>query len=221
MIVVLGFLCLRKEIKFLSGVVGLFSRRFPTQKWMDRARAVEERVYGFYRRNRARFLPILFLEGCFHGAGVLEIYTALWFISPERPPTIFTAFILESANRLITMIFKFVPLRLGVDEAGTGKVSELLQFTQPAGVTLAIIRKARELFWSFIGVGLLFHRQISLRKSAAGQSVKSSHYSADFDQEREPDLNDDCGRWPQSLPVTTPVAEAPRLETAVNQRILP
>jgi hypothetical protein len=62
------------------------------------------------------------------------------------------------------MIFKFVPLRLGVDEAGTGKVSELLRFTQPAGVTLAIVRKARDLFWSFIGVGLLIHRQVSLRK---------------------------------------------------------
>jgi len=164
MIMLLGYFGMRREIKFLSGMVGLFSRRFPTQKWMDRARDVEERVYGFYRRNRKRFLPILFLEGCFHCAGVLEIYTALWFISPERPPTIFTAFILESLNRLITMIFKFVPLRLGVDEAGTGKVSELLRFTQPAGVTLAIIRKARDLFWSFIGVGLLIHRQVSLRK---------------------------------------------------------
>jgi hypothetical protein len=188
-ILVLGFLGVRKEVRFLSGVIGLFSRWFLIQKWIESARAVEERVYGFYRRNHARFLPILFLEGCFHGAGVLEIYTALWFISPEHRPTIFTAFILESANRLITMIFKFVPLRLGVDEAGTGKVSELLQFTQPAGVTLAIIRKARELFWSFIGVGLLFHRQISLRKSVAAQSAQSSRYSAEhFKQEREKEL---------------------------------
>ena len=54
-------------------------------------------------------------------AGVLEIYTVLSFISPNQPPTLFTAFILESVNRVITMAFKFIPLRMGVDEAGTGK----------------------------------------------------------------------------------------------------
>ncbi|HYW69549.1 MAG TPA: lysylphosphatidylglycerol synthase transmembrane domain-containing protein [Pyrinomonadaceae bacterium] len=178
-IVILGGLCLRREIRVLSGVVGLFQRWFP--KGIDRARAIEEQVYGFHRRHRSRFLPILFFEGCFHCAGVLEIYTTLWFISPAQPPTLFKAFILESVNRLISMIFKFIPLRLGVDEAGTAKVSALLQFSEPAGVTLAIIRKARDLFWSLIGVGLLFHRQITLRR----QPLKAGE---NFIQEREPDL---------------------------------
>lgn len=183
-IVLLGFFCVRRELKLLSGLIDLFSARFQTQKWIDRARTLEERVYGFHRRHRARFFPILLLEGCFHCAGVLEIYTTLLFISPTHPPTLFTAFILESVNRLITMIFKFVPLRLGVDEAGTGKVSALLQFTEPAGVTLAIVRKARDLFWSLIGIGLLFYRQISLSR----HSVKFSRYPAQLNQEREQDL---------------------------------
>jgi hypothetical protein len=182
---IVGVLCIRKEVKLLSAVAGLFSRWFAAQKWMDRAGAIEERVYGFCRRHRTRFLPILILEGCFHGAGVLEVYTTLFFISPDHPPTLFTAFILESVNRLISMIFKFIPLRLGVDEAGTGKISALLQFTEPAGVTLAIIRKARDLFWSLIGVALLFHRQIALSK----QSVKDPRDSAAPPiQERPADL---------------------------------
>ena len=70
------------------------------------------------------FYRSLFLEACFHLAGVAEIYVTLSFISPQQPPTLFTAFILESVNRVITMAFKFIPLRMGVDEAGTGKVSK-------------------------------------------------------------------------------------------------
>ena len=162
--VVCGFILVRKQISF-SRALALLPQKHFKPKWLASAYALEDRVYGFYRRNSARFFPILLLEACFHLAGVLEIYVTLLFISPERPPTIFTAFILESVNRLITMVFKFVPLRLGVDEAGTGKVSQILQFSEPAGVTLAIIRKARDLCWALVGVALLIHRQIALRKS--------------------------------------------------------
>src|SRR5437879_11091566 len=107
---------------------------------------MEDRIYGFYRRNRARFIPILLLEACFHLAGVLEIYVALSFISPQQPPTFLTAFILESVNRVITMGFKFIPLRMGVDEAGTWKVSKALLFEEVAGVTLEVLREGAHVF---------------------------------------------------------------------------
>src|SRR5262245_43854482 len=166
LIIVAGVLLLRKELRFVSGATGFLHRRGLNAKWVDKARTLEERVYGFYRRNGSRFLPILFLEACFHLAGVAEIYVTLSFISPEQPPTLFTAFILESVNRVITMAFKFIPLRLGVDEAGTGKISKVLQFTEAVGVTLAIVRKARDVFWAAVGVALLFHRGLSLRTVA-------------------------------------------------------
>src|SRR5260370_29979428 len=102
------------------------------------------------------------LEACFHLAGVLEIYTTLVFISPAQPPTLFTAFILESVNRVINLAFKFIPLRMGVDEAGTGRVAAILQFTKTTGVTLAIIRKARDIFWTIVGIISLIHRRLSV-----------------------------------------------------------
>src|SRR5262249_30333169 len=166
LIIVAGVLLLRKEFRFVSGATGFLHRRGLNPQSVDKARTVEERVYGFYRRNGLRFLPILFLEACFHLAGVAEIYVTLSFISPQQPPTWFTAFILESVNRVITMAFKFIPLRMGVDEAGTGKISKVLQFTEAVGVTLAIVRKARDVFWAGVGVALLFHRGLSLRTVA-------------------------------------------------------
>ena len=165
-IIALGVLFIRKQLRFISGATGALQRRGLNEKWVAKARTLEDRVYGFYQRNGSRFLPILFLEACFHMAGVAEVYVTLSFISPQQPPTLFTAFILESVNRVITMAFKFIPLRMGVDEAGTGRISKILLFTEATGVTLAIVRKARDVFWAAVGVTLLLHRGLSLRTIA-------------------------------------------------------
>jgi hypothetical protein len=164
-VIAMGVLLVRRQVRFISGAATLLHRRGLNPKWVDKSRGVEDRVYGFYQRNGSRFVPILLLEACFHLAGVIEIYVSLYFIS-QQPPTLFTAFILESVNRVITMAFKFVPLRLGVDEAGTGKVSKVLQYSEAAGVTLAIVRKGRDLFWAAVGMLLLVHRGWSLRAAA-------------------------------------------------------
>ncbi len=177
-VILLGVFLIRKQARFISGAVGFLSRRGLNAKWIDKSRQLEDKVYGFYQRNGSRFLPILFLEACFHLAGVVEIYVTLSFISPQQPPTLFTAFILESVNRVITMAFKFIPLRMGVDEAGTGKVSKVLQFTEAVGVTLAIVRKARDVFWAAIGVALLVFRGFSLRAIAVDAEAAIAEQTA-------------------------------------------
>ena len=165
-IVPLGYLVIRRQLKFLSGPMGLLQARGVARGWMEkaipRAQTLEDRIYGFYSRNRSRLLVIFLLEMCFHISGVLEIYTTLWFIS-SIAPTLLTAFILESVNRVINVVFKFVPLRTGVDEAGTGMLAKVLGFTTAIGVTLAIVRKGRDIFWSGVGVALIVRRGLSIR----------------------------------------------------------
>ena len=166
-LVVISLAMVRRQVRFITRAAEFTHRRGFDPKWIEKSRMFEDRVYGFYQRNARRFLPILFLESCFHFSGMLEIYITLYFISPEQAPTFFTAFILESVNRIITMAFKFIPLRMGVDEVGTAKVSKVLSFTEAAGVTLAIVRKGRDLFWAIIGIALLVQRGVSLRSIAA------------------------------------------------------
>lgn len=159
---------IRRQLRFASGSLEkLYGRGIGksllTETRRGRVRNVEDRIYGFYARNRSRFLPILVLEACFHLAGVAEIYVALSFISETVAPTILTAFILESVNRVINVVFKFIPLRVGIDEAGTGLLTKVLQFGTASGVTLAIIRKARIVVWTALGVALLIGRGLSLK----------------------------------------------------------
>src|SRR6185369_12673475 len=112
--------------------------------------------------SQRSFLSIFLLDMSFHAAGILEVFITLSFISPLAP-TFTQAFILESVNRIINVTFKFIPLRAGVDEGGTGQVSKVLGFARGIGVTLAIVRKGRDIFWSAIGVLLIWSRGFSLR----------------------------------------------------------
>jgi hypothetical protein len=168
--ILIGYLMVRQRWRFLTGALSLLHARGIARRFVEARRerfhAVEDRIYGFYEHHRSRFLTILSLETCFHLAGVAEVYATLYFIL-AAPPSFgelaLAAFVLESVNRVINVIFKFVPMRVGVDEAGTGLFTKVLKFGTPVGVTLAIVRKARVIVWTAIGITLLMRRGLSLR----------------------------------------------------------
>ena len=189
-----GYLVIRRKWKFLSGAFTWLGNRTGGRGWIEvasaRAQTLEARIYGFYERNSSRFLPILGLEVCFHLAGVAEVYTTLSFISETVAPTLLTAFILESVNRVIIVAFKFVPFRTGVDEYGSEALTKVLGFAKGIGVTLAIVRKARDVFWTTVGVLLMVRRGLSLR-AAANQSEEIAD---DIAMDRAPAPNLPAGR---------------------------
>jgi len=165
-VIPLVYLMIRSQARFLSGAIGFLQHRGVARKSMERikprAQSLEERVYGFYAKSEQSFISIFALDCCFHVTGVLEVFITLSFISPVAP-TLTQAFILESVNRVINVAFKFIPLRAGVDEGGTGQVSKVLGFARGIGETLAIVRKGRDIFWSAIGLVLIWKKGFSLR----------------------------------------------------------
>jgi hypothetical protein len=120
---------------------------------LEKLRTLEDTVYGFHRQDPIRLFTVLALEGVYHAAGVAEVFVTLaWIVGP---PTLLVAFILETANRLTNVVFKFVPLRLGVDEAGSAIFTTVLGYTSATGATLALVRKVRMLVWTAVGVFFL------------------------------------------------------------------
>src|SRR5262249_32038321 len=138
-------------------------------KIAPKVQSLEDRIFGFYSRNRQSFLSIFALDMCFNVAAVAEDYTTLAVLSPAMP-SLRPAFILVSVKRIINVAFKFIPLRAGVDEGGTGQVSKVLGFAPGIGVTLAIIRKGRDIFWSAIGLILIWKKGLSLRNLSDNHS---------------------------------------------------
>ena len=124
-------------------------------------RLFENMIYGFYRRHPKRFIPICLLEATFHVLGVIEVLFILSRISDTV--LLMNAFLLESVSRLITIVFKLIPFLVGVDEAGAQVVAETIGATAGIGITLAIIRKGRILFWTAVGLILIVKRGLSLQ----------------------------------------------------------
>jgi hypothetical protein len=93
--------------------------------------------------------------------GILEVWFILGRLS-DALPTVYSAFLLESISRVISIVFKLIPFLIGVDEAGAQFVAETLALGATIGITLAIIRKGRILFWTAVGMILIIRREISL-----------------------------------------------------------
>jgi hypothetical protein len=123
---------------------------------------LEEEIYTFAIRRRSVLAPLVGAEAMFHVLGVLEVYLTWWLIQGTAP-SMMTAFIFEGANRLVQVIFKFVPLRTGVDELTTGGFTQMLGFGAALGTTLAIVRKIRTIAWVLVGTTLLTRRALKRR----------------------------------------------------------
>ena len=53
------------------------------------------------------------------------------------------------------MLFKVIPFRIGVDEAGAAVVATALGIPASHGVALALVRKLRILLWNAAGLAVL------------------------------------------------------------------
>ena len=133
--------------------------------------SVEHHIQALYPRDRRKLVPLGLLHLTFHLVSILEIFVVLSVVA-DQPPTVLHAFVFDSTNRFISFAFRFVPLRVGVDEAGSGIFADLLAFGTATGVTLAIVRKGRMLVWIAVGIVILVRRGLSVRQaleSAAGK----------------------------------------------------
>ncbi|MGH9801888.1 MAG: lysylphosphatidylglycerol synthase domain-containing protein [Blastocatellia bacterium] len=111
---------------------------------------LEEYVFDFFRKHPKDFLWVMLGEAVFHLAGVAEIFLTLKLTGANA--TWLASFVLEALNRLINLLFAFVPAKVGVDEAGSAWLAGALGLSTAAGVTLAIYRKLRLLCWTAVGL---------------------------------------------------------------------
>src|SRR5262249_45429768 len=100
---------------------------------------------------------IVACEVAFQIFAVAELYYTLALLSPGLA-TVQSALVLETVSRTITIAFKFVPMRIGVDEASSSFTAGWLHLDPGVGIALALVRKLRLLFWSAVGLAFLVPR---------------------------------------------------------------
>ena len=115
-------------------------------------REVESRIYGVLSWPLRRLAHVASWEAVFHVAAVAEVWLVLRLLPGAADATLVDAFLLESAGRFVTIAFKFIPYRLGIDEAGSGAVAQVIGIGPAAGVTLALVRRLRILVLNVFGL---------------------------------------------------------------------
>lgn len=121
-------------------------------------REVESRIYGVLGWPVTRLAHVGSWEAAFHVAAVAEVWLILRALPGTGAVTVADAFVLESAGRFVTIAFKFIPYRLGIDEAGSGAVAQVLGMSPATGVTLALVRRLRILCLNAAGLVMLARR---------------------------------------------------------------
>ena len=130
-----------------------------TSRLQDRVgqlHALEEQIYTSRSGGAACSCRSSRAEVMFHVLGVLEVHLTWWLIQGAAPPLL-TSFIFEGANRLVQVLFKFVPLRTGVDELTTGSFTRDAGLRRRAG-TPGDRAQDRTIAWVLVGTTLLSRR---------------------------------------------------------------
>jgi hypothetical protein len=176
-LILLGVLMVIRQWHFASAIVNWLYKKGFLKKWLEHirfeVRRFEDLIYGFYRHYPGRFLPICGIQLIYHLLGVAEVWIILKRLMGGYP-SFLNAFLLESVSRLVAVIFKLVPMMIGVDEAGAQFVGQALSLAAGIGITLAIIRKGRILFWTLLGILVIVKRGLSLSEiTGHGETAKA------------------------------------------------
>ena len=130
---------------------------------LDKLQGLETQTYSALSTSPARLGTVIACEVAFHAASVTEAWLTLTLLQDAASlgnASLLNAFLLDTVNRLINVVFRAVPMRVGVDEVTTSGFAEMLGLGSASGLTLALVRKARMLFWAGIGLALLGRRAI-------------------------------------------------------------
>jgi hypothetical protein len=137
-------------------VVGAALARVPVRgasRLAERVRVFERSAYGTTTHVNARLGVVIASATAFHALSFLEMWLTLWLVTGESHPA--AAFVLDTVGRLTNVLFKVIPLQLGVLQVGSELVARAIGLPAGVGVTVSLIRTVRVLFWSGIGLGLL------------------------------------------------------------------
>jgi hypothetical protein len=137
---------------------GLLSRLpgVSLSRMADRVRQFEVDAYGSAGGHASRLGVVAACEAGFHLFSLAEAWATLWLLTGQA--SLLTAFVLDTANRIVNVVARPIPMRAGVDEVTSETVAVAIGIAPGVGTAMGLVRKARVLVWAAVGFGLLAKR---------------------------------------------------------------
>ena len=154
----------------LSGLVARAGRLLKTFGVVDdasRATELDEALRGYYRREWRRFA----LSVAFHLAGwligALEAFVMLWALGIDASAV--TATVIEALGSGVRFATFLVPASLGAFEGANAAAFGALGLGAGAGLAFSLVRRARQVVWVVVGIGVLLAMRATSTRSDTGE----------------------------------------------------
>jgi Lysylphosphatidylglycerol synthase TM region len=133
--------------------------------------SAEHNLLTFYRDEPVAFWASLMLNLLWHAMAVLEVYLILRFMGADVG--VVSAFAMEGLTKMINLVGVLSPGNLGTYEGGNMLIANLFGVTGTAGLTLALCRRARSIFWAAVGATCM--TVMNRGDSTSTMEVKGNH----------------------------------------------
>lgn len=111
--------------------------------------SAEHNLLTFHREAPAAFWTSLSLNLLWHAMAIMEVYLILRFMGTRI--AMVGALVLEGLTKVINLVGALNPGNLGTYEGGNMLIAKMFGVTGTAGLTLALCRRARAVFWAGVG----------------------------------------------------------------------
>jgi len=140
--------------------------------------AAENNLFDFYYKTPGRFWRTFILNLACHATAVLEVCVLLCFLGARKG--LLCALVVEALTKLINIVGNLNPGNVGTFEGGNMIVARLIHISAGAGLTIALCRRARILFWAAVGAVCLtgMSRSPNQRQLPRSETTPSTNASA-------------------------------------------
>ena len=142
-----------KRCAVFSGAARVIGRLGWVKAWMDGKQSVieaaENNLFGFFHGEPGLFWRSVVLNLATHATAVLEVYVLLYFMGARK--SLLVALVVEALTKLINIVGTLNPGNVGTFEGGNMIVARLIHISAGAGLTIALCRRVRILFWAAVG----------------------------------------------------------------------
>jgi len=168
-VVILAVVAIASRWPLMGNAIRAIGRLPRLHKWVcDKQPIVdsaEHDLLTFHSEAPAGFWATLILNGIWHMLAVLEVYIILWFMGAGF--TLGGAFIVEGLTKVINLVGALNPGNFGTYEGGSMLIAKMFGVTSTTGLTLALCRRARTVFWAGVGAMCM----IVMKKAEAPRTI--------------------------------------------------
>ena len=167
--VILAVVSVRSRWQLLGRATRAIGRLPRLQTWVSGKQPIidsaEHNLLNFHREAPAAFWTTLIFNLLWHMLAVLEVYVILRFMGAGF--TLGGAFIVEGLTKVINLVGALNPGNFGTYEGGSMLIAKMFGVTSTTGLTLALCRRARTVFWA--GVGALC--VVAMKRTEAPRTI--------------------------------------------------